>query len=156
MNTEVRKKEFVTNSAQETERLAGAIAQNLVGGEAIELASDLGGGKTTFTRGLAYGLGSKDHVSSPTFTISKEYTGGRLKVCHFDMYRLSNPGLIANELADIIGDSEIVTVVEWADTVAHVLPKYRLKVQILTLGDEKRQVTVFYPEELNYLVENLK
>lgn len=148
-------KELHANSPRETEEIAEKIAKNLVGGEVIELASDLGGGKTTFTRGLARGLGSHDAVASPTFTISREYTGGRLKVCHFDMYRLQDPGLIVNELIDIMGDSEIVTVVEWADTVAHVMPKYHLKIEISTISDEQRKLTILYPKELAYIVEGL-
>lgn len=155
MNIEMVQKELHANSPHETEVIAEKIAKNLTGGEVIELASDLGGGKTTFTRGLARGLGSHDQVASPTFTISREYTGGRLKVCHFDMYRLQDPGLIIDELVDIMGDSEIVTVVEWADAVAHVMPKYRLKIEILTVSDEQRKLTILYPKELSYIVEGL-
>ena len=62
-----------SNNAEQTELIAVAIGKRLRGGEMIELVSDLGGGKTTFTRGLARGAGSSDVVSSPTFTISKVY-----------------------------------------------------------------------------------
>jgi len=62
--------------------------------EIIELRSDLGGGKTTFTQGLAAGAGSKDAVSSPTFTLKKIYRAGELHIYHYDFYRLNEPGIL--------------------------------------------------------------
>lgn len=118
----------------------------------IELSSDLGGGKTTFTRGLARGIGSKDHVSSPTFTISKVYQGDKLTIHHFDFYRLSEAGLITHELADVLGDPNIVIVVEWANIVEHVLPEKRLSIHIKTTSDDERKLTYNYPNQLEYLV----
>lgn len=73
----------VTTSSNETEALGKRLASNLHGSEAIELVSDLGGGKTTFVRGLAKGLGSTDHVSSPTFTVCNVYKVSP-KVLHVD------------------------------------------------------------------------
>lgn len=155
MSIEVNKQEYITNSPSETEDLARSIAKNLTGGEVIELVSDLGGGKTTFTRGLVRGLGSDDHVSSPTFTISNEYTGGRLRACHFDMYRLSDPGIIANELAEIVSDQNTVTVVEWADSVVHVLPAHKITVQISFVSDEQRKITIEHAKSMSYIVEGV-
>jgi tRNA threonylcarbamoyladenosine biosynthesis protein TsaE len=66
--------ELVSKDAEQTENIAHLIGARLRGGEVIELVSDLGGGKTTFTRGLADGAGSKDIVASPTFIVSKVYT----------------------------------------------------------------------------------
>lgn len=121
----------------------------------IELVSDLGGGKTTFTRGLARGAGSTDTVASPTFTISKVYHTKKkhLQIHHFDFYRLQEAGLIADELAEVAGDEQTVTVVEWADVVQHVLPGDRLTIAIQQLPDGSRQLTFSCPKKLHYLLE---
>ncbi len=144
-----------TGSSDETDKLGRAIGKALKGGETIELVSDLGGGKTTFVRGIVAGAGSKDLVSSPTFTISNVYDAGKFQVYHFDFYRLPEAGLMEHDLADVLGEADRVVVVEWSDVVAHVLPAKRLSVQIASSGDDKRKFRLTYPKELAYLVEKL-
>ncbi len=122
----------------------------------IELVSDLGGGKTTFTRGLVRGVGSEDKVASPTFTISKVYDAGKLEVHHFDFYRLHEPGIVADELAELTGEPSIVVVVEWGDAVQHVLPIERLTVGIKQEPDGTRTLSFSCPTSLSYLVEAIK
>jgi len=145
----------ITKSPEETEKIAQRIAENLKGGEVIELASDLGGGKTTFTRGLVAGLKSGEAVASPTFTISREYSKGRLHVHHFDFYRLQDPGIIADELAEVIGDPAGIVVVEWAEIIKHVLPEGHLRIDIQVIDESSRQLVLTYPNELQYIVEGL-
>jgi len=128
----------------------------LRGGETIELVSDLGGGKTTFTRGLARGAGSTDRVGSPTFTLSREYTAPKFTIAHFDFYRLGEAGIMGDELDELIGDLAYVTVIEWGDIVHDVLPKARLTVQIKQTGEDMRLITMSYPEELAYLLKGIK
>lgn len=142
-----------TSNAEETETLGYKLGTALRGGEVIELVSDLGGGKTTFTRGLVAGLGSTDVVASPTFTISKVYKAGKLEVHHFDFYRLSEAGIVADELAEIVGDPQIIIVVEWAAVVQHVLPDERLQVTITQTPDGDRQFTLRAPRSIDYLLE---
>lgn len=144
-----------TSDAEETEGIAESIGQRLHGGEVIELSSDLGGGKTTFTRGLARGMGSADTVASPTFTISKLYRAGELTMHHFDFYRLPDAGLMANELSEVVEDPKAVIVVEWGGIVADVLPPKRLKIDIKNLGGDNRALEFSGPDELSYLVEGL-
>ena len=117
--------------------------------------SDLGGGKTTFVRGLARGADSSDKVASPSFTISKVYATPNFEIHHFDLYRLSEPGVIADEMAEIVGDPQIVTVVEWADVVQHVLPADRLTISIKQTPEGDRAFEFHYPKHLAYLVEGL-
>jgi tRNA threonylcarbamoyladenosine biosynthesis protein TsaE len=143
----------VTSVPEETEALAQRLGAALRGGEVIELVSDLGGGKTTFTRGLVRGLGSSDKVASPTFTISRVYDAGKLHVHHFDFYRLPEPGIIADELAEVAGDPSTVVVVEWADAVQHVLPEARLTITISHTPDGDRNLSFSAPDSLRYLVE---
>lgn len=114
--------------------------------------SDLGGGKTTFVRGLARGMGSTDRVASPTFTISRLYETETLEMHHFDFYRLGEAGLIGEELAEVLHDPHVVTVVEWAGIVHDVLPKKRLSITIEKTPTDGRTLTFRAPEALEYLI----
>ena len=145
-----------SNSPLETARLAQSIGANLKGGEVIELISDLGGGKTTLTKGLAEGAGSVDKVHSPSFTIENEYRAGDLTIHHLDFYRLDDPGIMKNELVERLEDPSSVTVIEWADIVEDLLPLRRLVIEIKPTGENSRQFNLKYPEELSYLVEGLE
>jgi len=124
----------------------------------LELVSDLGGGKTTFTRGLVRGTGSHEKVGSPTFTLGREYTAPHFTVSHFDFYRLHEAGIVANELAEVAGDPSYVTIVEWGDIVHDVLPAQRLAVRLLqgAEGENARRLVFEYPNELGYLLEELR
>lgn len=128
------------------------MGQKLKGGEVIELVSDLGGGKTVFVKGVARGMGIKDLIGSPTFTISSQYKAGDLVLHHFDFYRLGEPGIISNELEEIIGMPENVVAIEWADLVNAVLPQNRLSIHIHTLGESERKLKFHYTEDLQYLI----
>jgi tRNA threonylcarbamoyladenosine biosynthesis protein TsaE len=145
---------MTVHSVAETEKIAAEFGHMFRGGEVIELVSDVGGGKTTFVRGLASGMGSSDRVASPTFTISREYKAGDLTMYHFDFYRLQDPGIIANELAEVIGDPHAVIVIEWAEIVANVLPTIKLRIQIESIGETERRYTYTYPTELGYLFDH--
>lgn len=128
----------------------------LKGGEVIELISDLGGGKTTFVRGLARGAKSSDRVASPTFTISKVYDCPNFQIHHFDFYRLSEAGIVADEIAEVVGDPKAVVVVEWGDVVQHVLPTERITLRIQQDPDGSRALHFTVPKELAHVVEGLK
>lgn len=122
------------------------------------LSSDLGGGKTTFTKGLAAGLGSEDHVGSPTFTVSRVYRcRDGIYLHHFDFYRLAEAGVVGHELADVIGDPHAVTVIEWGDVVSDVLPADRIMIQIDRLpgGEELRCLNVTSPPGLSYVYNDV-
>lgn len=153
--TSTRTLEIICGGPVETENVAGQIGGRLKGGEVIKLVSDLGGGKTTFVRGLARGMGSSDHVSSPTFKISNVYTAPKLELHHFDFYRLSEPGVIAQELTEVIGQPDTVTVIEWAAVVQEILPDQRLTITIKPTGENDRQLGFSCPEALYYLLEGL-
>jgi len=118
----------------------------------IELLSDLGGGKTTFVRGLATGAGSKDAVSSPSFTLVNQYRAGALTIYHFDFYRLHEAGIMRSELEEVIDDRQAAVVVEWADVVRDVLPSERLTIRIVPTGETARRFECTYPAKLSYLL----
>lgn len=134
--------------------LAGKIGRKMRGGEVIELVSDLGGGKTAFVRGLAAGMGSQDKVHSPSFTISNQYRAKDLTLYHFDFYRLQQPGIMKDELEEVLADPQAAVVVEWADIIEDVLPVERLTVRIRTKSETGREFRFEYPDSLQYLVPN--
>jgi tRNA threonylcarbamoyl adenosine modification protein YjeE len=101
-----------TTSSEATQAVARRLGKLLHGGELIELSSDLGGGKTTFTQGLAQGLGYDGEVTSPTFTLSQIYrVSDDLELHHYDLYRLGETGVVGDELAEDLTDPHLVTVI---------------------------------------------
>ncbi len=119
---------FITNSAEETERLGERIASKLKGTEVIALFGGLGMGKTAITRGLARGLGADDVVSSPTFALVNEYSG-RVPVYHFDMYRVASwDDLYSTGFFDYLDTG--VLVIEWSENIEGALPENALRITI--------------------------
>lgn len=146
-----------TTTSNQTEELAESIGRRLKGGEVIELTSDLGGGKTTFVRGLARGAGSSDVVGSPTFLLSKVYLAQGITIHHFDFYMLQEPGVTRNELLELLDDPKAVVVVEWSNIVKDVLPERRLSIKFErdASGEDVRSIVIDYAEELSYLLEGV-
>lgn len=146
-----------TDSAEETIQLGIELGKKLKGGEVFELLSDLGGGKTTFVKGLNEGFGCEEPTASPSFTISFSYRRKDGKqMHHFDFYRLTDPGIMAAELDECIDDPESVVVIEWGGIVAEVLPQSRITVEIKALGETKRELIFSYPSEKQYIFESVK
>ncbi len=111
----------------------------LRGGEIIVLIGDIGAGKTTLTKGIACGLGIDADVQSPTFTLNRIYEArDGLELAHYDFYRLSDPGIMALELAERVRDPRSITVIEWAQAVADVVPDDYLAVKIQAVGENER------------------
>ncbi|MDR2523980.1 MAG: tRNA (adenosine(37)-N6)-threonylcarbamoyltransferase complex ATPase subunit type 1 TsaE [Candidatus Nomurabacteria bacterium] len=129
-------------NADELNELGRELGTALSGGEVIELVGDVGAGKTTFTQGLARGLGIDEPVSSPSFTISRSYSArDGLHLNHYDFYRLSDAGIMRDEIAESLTDPQNITVVEWGASVADVLPNDRRVIEIKYLPDgEGREV----------------
>ncbi len=73
-------------------------------------------------------------------------------IYHFDFYRLQEPGIMRDELAEILADPKAVVVVEWASIVEDVLPSKRLTITLKATGDDHRELTFAYPEAMNYLI----
>jgi len=144
--------ELSSGSSAITEIIASKIGDHLKGGEVIVLISELGGGKTTFTHGLAKAIGSKDRVASPTFTISRLYNGEKLDIYHFDFYRLNEAGLMKHELNDVLFNPKNVVVIEWPEVVSDVIPEEYLKVEIINIDDTTRKLLFTYPKSLSYLM----
>ncbi|MEE0181667.1 MAG: tRNA (adenosine(37)-N6)-threonylcarbamoyltransferase complex ATPase subunit type 1 TsaE [Anaerovoracaceae bacterium] len=117
------KRELIIKNENETREFGLKLAEELRAGDVLALIGDLGTGKTALTGYIAQGLGISDNIVSPTFTIVREYTDGRLPLYHFDVYRLADSEEMFN-----IGAEEYfyekggVCVIEWADIVEDILP----------------------------------
>ena len=131
-------------SSAETMREFGAqIGARCSGGETIELVGDIGAGKTTLVKGLAVGLGIDEEVQSPTFTISRVYeTASDVRLAHYDFYRLQNAGVMKIELDESVNDPNMITIIEWSQLVADILPTDTLRIEIAPREDECRLVTL--------------
>lgn len=133
----------VLNSENEMITFGKAIGNLLQGGEVIELVGDVGSGKTTLVKGIASGLGIAEYVQSPSFTINRSYVGrDNITLSHYDFYRLDDAGILANELQEVIGDPNTVTVIEWAGVVENVLPGDRLSVYISATTETSRELII--------------
>lgn len=130
-----------TRSENETLALASALGHLLAPGDVVVLQGGLGAGKTVFARGVASGLGcDPSEVQSPTFTIAREYRGGRFPLFHLDIYRLEHP---VEQLEEIGGEAyfdphEGASLIEWGERAGELLPAKRLEVTIEATSSGRR------------------
>ena len=132
---------MIIHSEQEMLDYGEQFAKKLAAPTVIELIGDVGAGKTTFVRGLAKGLGVKDPITSPSFTISKQYAlPNNKRLVHYDFYRLPDPGLMSEDLSESINDPNAITVIEWSNSVANLLPKRHIQVEIEYNDNDTRSI----------------
>ncbi|MBP6925122.1 tRNA (adenosine(37)-N6)-threonylcarbamoyltransferase complex ATPase subunit type 1 TsaE [Candidatus Saccharibacteria bacterium] len=124
-------------------KLGYEIGASLLGGEVLELVGDVGAGKTTFTKGLAKGIGVLETVQSPSFTISRVYEGEKLQLKHYDFYRLAEPGILAAEISESLAEPDNITVVEWAESVSDILPEDRTRIVFQPTSENSRKVEIY-------------
>ncbi len=133
---------ITTLSPEETIAFAEKIGKLLRGGDIVAYRGGLGAGKTTFTRGLAVGMGLPDEVSSPTFARVNEYRGKELTLYHFDMYRILNAeSLETTGVYDYISEDAVI-VCEWSENIADCLPENVITVTLEAVGENVRKITV--------------
>ena len=131
---------IATSSLEETRRLGERLGRLLKEGDIICLHGELGAGKTSFTQGIAKGMGvAKAFITSPTFVIANEYKG-RLALYHIDLYRLNNIAEIEDIGLSEYLKGEGVTVIEWAEKAEGLLSEERLSVYLENLGGDKRML----------------
>lgn len=134
-----------TNSEKETYDLGLRMGKKARKGEVFTLVGDLGTGKTVFTKGFAAGLGIKEQVSSPTFTIVQIYEEGRLPFYHFDVYRIGDIGEMDEIGYEDYLYGEGVCLIEWADLIFEILPEHYTEVRLkknLEKGFDYRRIEV--------------
>ena len=134
--------EVLVNNLRQTNRFAKKFAKSLKGGEKILLNGDLGAGKTTFTKYLAKALKVKDEVTSPSFTILKQYEG-KFKINHFDLYRIED----INELQELgfeeflDNKSNTILIIEWGER-ANLEKSDFINITIEKIDENKRKIKV--------------
>ncbi|HXI70708.1 MAG TPA: tRNA (adenosine(37)-N6)-threonylcarbamoyltransferase complex ATPase subunit type 1 TsaE [Verrucomicrobiae bacterium] len=143
--------EFISHSPAETEALGEKFGRAAGRGLVLALSGDLGAGKTQLVKGLARGLGVTARVHSPTFTLVNEYSGGRLKLFHLDLYRLETPAQILSAGIEEFLSPDGVAVIEWAERLESVVSGQwsaaahkMIRVNIEIVSESKR--TIIYDD----------
>jgi tRNA threonylcarbamoyladenosine biosynthesis protein TsaE len=132
---------FTSNSPAETERLGREFAEKSKAGSILALKGDLGSGKTQFVKGVAAGLGATNEVTSPTFTLVHEYSGGRFPIYHFDFFRIEDRHSAERLGLDEYFFGEGVSVIEWADKFPELIPKQAQWIAFETKSENGRVIT---------------
>ena len=144
---------FTSDSPAATQAFAERIGKALRPNTCIAFFGGLGAGKTTFTHGLAKGMGLPDVVSSPTFALVNEYHGDRCtSLYHFDMYRVTSEDALETTGFWDYPLEDSVFVIEWAENIVDALPKQRIEIRIDGMGDAPRTITVTGEELLHDFV----
>lgn len=133
---------IITHSPEETIETAAKLGKLLRPGDVIAYKGGLGAGKTTFTRGLAIGMGLGDNVTSPTFALVNEYRGDNITLYHFDMYRIESEGDLESTGFYDYPFEDNVAAVEWSENIAEFLPAHTVYITINASGDCDREITI--------------
>lgn len=131
---------YVSHSVKDTMHIAENLASKFIGGEVVLLNGDLGVGKTVFTKGIALGLKINDLITSPTFTIVREYYGEKLRLYHFDMYRVEDEDELYELGLDEYFNDCSVCVIEWNKIKINAEKVFI--VDIKRIDDNEREITV--------------
>lgn len=130
---------FITNSAEETEKVAFDYAKTLSKGDVVLLKGVMGAGKTAFTKGVALALGITDRITSPTYAYMNDYDG---VLYHYDCYRLEDgEQALALGLTDYFY-ADGICLIEWSENISSVLPEKVKTVTIEVTGDNQRRITL--------------
>lgn len=136
--------ENITSSPSHTRDVARDVAQRLSGGDLVTLTGELGAGKTTFVQGLLHALGAEGPFTSPTFTIVRTYelpesASARARdiatLFHIDAYRITEDAILDIGWREMIANSQAVTLVEWPERIADVIPPHAKKITLRILDD---------------------
>ena len=151
----IPEKIYETNGAEETFEVGMRLAKEAKAGDIYCLDGDLGTGKTVFSQGFAAGLGIKEAVNSPTFTIVCEYEEGRLPLYHFDVYRIGS----SDEMYDIGYEEYIngegVCIIEWANLIEDILPDEYLHIELKYKDMSREMILNPVGEKYEKIVEEL-
>lgn len=142
--------DIISHGAEQTRRLGAHLGAVVRKGDVVLLQGEFGTGKTTFTQGIARGLGIDAHyVNSPTFTLINEYKSARGRLYHIDLYRLEGDEQIATLGLDDYFDGNGIMVIEWPERAVTWLPQERLEVRFFHLNETKRTLR-FYARGSKY------
>ena len=149
MNNEYK---YTSHSENDTMELAQNIESEKFPNMVICLRGELGSGKTVFVKGFAQSLGIDEAITSPTFTLVKEYMNGEMPLYHMDVYRLENGDDGSIGLADYFNKGGI-TIIEWSELIKDSLPEDRLEIKFKVIDDDTRLLTLIpYGQEYEDLL----
>lgn len=131
---------FISNSPAATKEIGQQLARELRAGSVLALEGELGSGKTQFTKGVVAGLGSATEVTSPTFTLVHEYSGGRLPIYHFDFFRLEDRQSAMRLGLDDYFFGDGVSIVEWADRFPELIPEGAKWIAFRMKSEHEREI----------------
>ena len=135
--------EIITKNFEETKSFGKSFAKQIKNGGIIALYGQLGSGKTTFTQGLANGLGIKKRIISPTFIVIRTYKLRIKNFYHIDLYRVENKTEIQNlGLQELLDNPENIVVIEWAEKLENLLPKKRIDIHFTEIEKDKRKIKI--------------
>jgi len=137
--------QLTTSSALETQEVAYKIAALVEQGDLVLLVGELGAGKTTFAQGFGRALGVSEPITSPTFTLAREYEGQRLTMHHLDVYRLEEIDEVLDLALPELLDGASVTLIEWGDAIIPALPGEYLEVRFEYGEDDDERVVGVRP-----------
>ncbi|RUT55129.1 tRNA threonylcarbamoyl adenosine modification protein YjeE [Clostridium botulinum] len=148
--------EFIVDSINKTIDIGNFIGHHCNSGDILCLNGDLGAGKTHLSKGIAKGLNIKDNITSPTFNIVNEYDG-RLKLYHFDVYRVNDPDEIEAIGFDEYIFGEGISIIEWSDYIEDLIPNEHMDIRINKIpekGESYRKITInYYDNRYDYIKE---
>ncbi|ACO86855.1 tRNA (adenosine(37)-N6)-threonylcarbamoyltransferase complex ATPase subunit type 1 TsaE [Clostridium botulinum] len=148
--------EFIVDSISKTIDIGNFIGRHCNSGDILCLNGDLGAGKTHLSKGIAKGLNIKDNITSPTFNIVNEYDG-RLKLYHFDVYRVNDPDEIEAIGFDEYIFGEGISIIEWSDYIEDLIPNEHMDIRINKIpekGESYRKITInYYGNRYDYIKE---
>ncbi|GAA0062230.1 tRNA (adenosine(37)-N6)-threonylcarbamoyltransferase complex ATPase subunit type 1 TsaE [Clostridium sporogenes] len=150
--------EFIVDSINKTIDIGNFIGSHCNSGDILCLNGDLGAGKTHLSKGIAKGLNIKDNITSPTFNIVNEYDG-RLKLYHFDVYRVNDPDEIEAIGFDEYIFGEGISIIEWSDYIEDLIPNEHMDIRINKIpekGESYRKVTINYHGNRYDYIKELK
>jgi tRNA threonylcarbamoyladenosine biosynthesis protein TsaE len=146
---------IITKSPDETKDVGIRLSNILQPGSVVGLTGELGTGKTIIVQGIAYGLGIKDDITSPTFVIMREYRDGRLPLYHFDFYRLETSEEINDIGIEEYLAGEGICVIEWAEKIGYLLPQEYLNIKLQWKGETERIICLIpYGECYKNMITN--
>jgi tRNA threonylcarbamoyladenosine biosynthesis protein TsaE len=138
--------EYVSNSPEETKKIASELVSTFHGGEVIKAIGDMGCGKTAFCQGIGKALGVKGIINSPTFNLIKVYQGEKITLYHVDCYRLEGVDEERKGLAldEVMGDKKIITYIEWPNYGSEDIINYHpvITIKLSYLDDEQRKIVI--------------
>lgn len=132
---------IISSSPEETREIARDLGRKLTAGDTVTLTGELGAGKTLFSKGIAEGMGIKEEITSPSFSLLEIYES-TIPLYHFDLYRLHSQDELDELQFEEYWEGDGVSIIEWPDRAGERLPKHRININIEYIDSTNRRITI--------------